>query len=112
MWRSLRKDWSQSCWAATTQLKPSGLDEKRGDQQGEGSDCPPALWLCEAPSGVLYLRLRPRAQEGCRAFGAGPEEGHEGDQRAFSYEERLRELGLFRLAEGRFWGDLIAAFST
>lgn len=39
-----------------------------------------------------------------RAFGAGPEEGCEGDQSAFSYEESLRELSLFSL-----WGDHIAA---
>lgn len=56
--RTLRLDWSQLCWATTTQLKP------RGDQQGKGSDCPPILCHCEAPSGLLCLGLRPRAGEG------------------------------------------------
>lgn len=43
-------------------------------------------------------------QEGCGAVGAGPEEGHNGDEK----EERLRELGLFSLeALGRLHCGLV-----
>jgi len=61
------------------QLQP-GLHQKKGGQQGEEvivSLCP-----CKSPSGVPCPILGLPAQEGHGAVGAGPEEGHEGDQRA------------------------------
>jgi len=48
-----------------------------GGQQGEAGDCPPLLYPCNAPSGVL----RP-VREGCGAVEVGPEEGQKGNQRA------------------------------
>lgn len=56
-----------------------GLHQKRGGQQGEVGDCPFLLSPYEESPSVLCPGP---VQEGCRAAGAGQEEGCKDDQRA------------------------------
>ncbi|PKU41822.1 hypothetical protein llap_7874 [Limosa lapponica baueri] len=69
---------------------------------------------------LYYALVRPHleycVQLGSFSAGRTWSESSEGPQKVIrwleylSYEERLRELGLFNLEKRRLWGDLIAAF--
>ncbi|KAJ7403107.1 phosphatidylserine synthase 1 [Pitangus sulphuratus] len=100
-------DMSWQCALTAQKTKRPGLHQKQRGQQAKGGDSALVRPHLECCIQLCILSTRKTWY-----VGAGPEEGHEDDQwdEHLSYENRLRELGLFSLGKRRLQEGLTAAF--
>jgi len=83
-----------------------GLYRTQHGQEVEGGDSAPLFCSGETPPAVLHPALEPSAQKRHGPAAAGPEEATKRIRglEHLSYEDRLRELGLFGLGEEKAAG--------
>jgi len=89
-----------------------GLHQKNWDQQGKEGDPAPLLCTGETSSGVLCPDVKSSVQERCGTVEHTQRRATKRIQgmEHLPYENRLREMALFRLNEKRLWEDLRTAF--
>jgi len=90
-------DMSQQCALAALKAR---AESSRVANRAREVVVPLYLAFTRPPPGELQPGTRPQNKKVAKAAGVGPEESHKDDERGlehFSFEDRLRELGTFRI---------------